>query len=146
MEMQTELFLKLLIHVKRVTQGWGLLYHRFDLIMQEGEKNKQNIAWVECTICTLEENKSYVRKLKILTDCCFSPHSGKNKSLMFVHEFHLLAAECHWRSKGAVLTGALGNSHCVPHPTWQQKKGDAGKLAEFQCLSLNLTDFFLINQ
>lgn len=37
MEMQTELFLKLLIHVKRVTQGWGLLYHRFDLIMQEGK-------------------------------------------------------------------------------------------------------------
>lgn len=31
---------KLLIRVKQVTQGWGLLCHRFDLIMQEGGKKK----------------------------------------------------------------------------------------------------------
>lgn len=62
---------------------------------------------------------------------------------MFVHEFRLGAAERHRRTergRGAVLTKGFWETvtvFLVHHDIG--RKGDAGKLADFQCLSLTLT-------
>lgn len=67
---------------------------------------------------------------------------------MFVHEFHLGAAERNRRTRGerwgrgwgAVLTKGFWETvtvFLVHHDIG--RKGDAGKLADFQCLSLTLT-------
>lgn len=64
---------------------------------------------------------------------------------MFVHEFHLGAAERHRRTERgawgeAVLTKGFWETvtvFLVHHDVG--RKGDAGKLADFQCLRLTLT-------
>lgn len=65
---------------------------------------------------------------------------------MFVHEFHLRAAERHRRTErgggrgGGALTEGFRETvtvFLVHHDVG--RKGDAGKLADFQCLSLTLT-------
>lgn len=75
-------------------------------------------------------------KAKIKTHIYHRPSdfSGKNKSLTFIHEFHLLLAKCQWRKKNCwpcLLFFFKGRVCRVPHPECQndsrRKKGGSGK-------------------
>lgn len=50
-------------------------------------------------------NKKLHEKIKALTDRCFSPHSGKNKSLAFVLRFHLRSGRAEGVGGGGVEGG-----------------------------------------
>lgn len=64
---------------------------------QEEEEGKHSLSQVYNMHTQGRGNKKLHEKIKALADGCFSPHSGKNKSLLFVLHFRL-----HWGVGGCV--------------------------------------------
>lgn len=56
---------------------------------EDDEEGKHSLSQVYNMHTQGRGNKKLHEKIKALTDGCFSPHSGKNQSLLFVPHFCL---------------------------------------------------------